>query len=199
MDPDDPPKTVGVEKRPVDERNALGHGVEKSEIGIKQQDPGEDQWEIWNEISDPTERLEEFTAGHVCARDEPSENHGQNHGGNQAHNVPGSEKARTQFPNPYTTPLPGGARLKLPANKNSRGNPMATARKASNENSATRMGRKRNRLFDGAATAVDDFMRAQSGRMVKRAESTLSRTSAPALNRCLLVASRTKDTPAAIT
>src|SRR5262249_36662433 len=94
MDPDDPPKTVGVEKRPVDERNALGHGVEKSEIGIKQQDPGEDQWEIWNEISDPTERLEEFTAGHVCARDEPSENHGQNHGGNQAHD--GKDKTHPQ-------------------------------------------------------------------------------------------------------
>ena len=36
---------------------------------------------------------------------------------------------------------------------------MAIARKASSENSATRMDRKGNRLFDGAATAVGDFMR----------------------------------------
>src|SRR4029077_18308674 len=68
MDPDDPPKTIRIEKRPIDERNVLGHGIEKTEVGIKQQDPGEDQRKVRHEIGDPTKRLENFAAGHVGAR-----------------------------------------------------------------------------------------------------------------------------------
>src|SRR4029077_13551378 len=85
MDPDDPPKTIRIEKWPIDERNALGHGIEKTEVGIKQQDPGEDQRKVRHEIGDPTKRLENFATGHVRARDEPGENHGQYHRVKQAH------------------------------------------------------------------------------------------------------------------
>src|SRR5258705_10446424 len=58
--------------------------------------------------------------------------------------VGGSLNARIQLSNPYAAARPGCAKLKLPVSRNINGSPVSTAKSKSIENSAARIGRRRN-------------------------------------------------------